>query len=194
VTADGYKSFEMKFAVLEGGSATEAVTLEKGEAAAPAVTPPPTPGATPAPGPAPAPGAQPATTAPATAEVSTTGKKSILPWVAFGVGGAGLILGGIAGIAALSDHSSIAKDCPGGTCPADNPHTSDISAYHTMGTLSTVGFIVAGVGAAAGVVLLVTQPKGSGDSAPPSSAPAPATGVRLYPVVGVGSAGVLGTF
>ncbi len=196
VTADGYKPFELRFAVLEGGSATEAVTLEKDTsavAAAPVPTPTPAPGATPGPGPQPA-ATQPGAT-PAAAEVSTSGgKKSVLPWVAFGIGGAGLLLGGITGIVAMGDHSSLKNNCPNGSCP--DSQSGNLSGYHTMGTISTIGFVVAGVGAAAGVVLLLTLPKGeSSDSAPPAGSPPPAAkGVRLYPVVGLGSAGVLGTF
>jgi hypothetical protein len=207
VSADGYKAAESKFAVLEGGSATQNVTLEKDTsavAAAPAPAPggaaAPAPGATPAPGPGAAPAGATTTTAAAGGEAPAPAKKSILPWVAFGVGGAGLLMGGITGLIAMGDHSSIAKDCPGGTCPANNPHTGDISGYHTMGTLSTVGFVIAGLGAAAGVVLLVMQPKDSGESAPaapgaaPAPAPAPAAHLKVYPTVGLGTAGVFGTF
>jgi hypothetical protein len=206
ITADGYKAAETKFTVLEGGSATENVTLEK-DTSAVAAAPAPAPGGatTAAPGGAmsPTPGATPTgASATAGAEAPPPAKKSILPWVAFGVGGAGLLLGGITGIVALGDHSTLSDKCKNG-CPPDQKGTLD--SYHTMGTLSTVGFIVAGLGAAAGVVLLVTQPKDSasgtesapapagapGPAAPP---PAPAAGIKVYPVLGLGSAGVFGTF
>jgi hypothetical protein len=199
VTADGYKAAEMKFTVLEGGSATENVTLEK-DTSAVAAAPAPAPGGAPATGPGAAPPGALATTG---GEAPAPAKKSILPWVAFGVGGAGLLLGGITGIVALGDHSTLADKCKNG-CPADQKGTLD--SYHTMGLLSTVGFIVAGVGAAAGVVLLVTQPKDAGpESAPaPGAAPGtgapgappppPAAGIKVYPVLGLGSAGVFGTF
>jgi hypothetical protein len=185
VEADGYKATELRFAVLEGGAANEAVTLDKDTSAVAAAAP--VPGATPAATPAPAsPGPQ---AAPAAATADTTPhKKSILPYVAFGVGGAGLLLGAITGIVAIGDHSSINKKCPGGTCPAGVNESSDISSYHTMGALSTVGFIVAAVGGGAGLVLLLTQPKDT------EASPAPAAGLRLYPTLGLGSAGVSGTF
>jgi hypothetical protein len=54
--------------------------------------------------------------------------------------------------------------------------------------VSNIGFIVGGVGAAAGVVLLIVHPY---DTAP---AAAPATGFRVTPTIGVGSLGALGTF
>lgn len=179
VAADGYKPADVQFSILEGGSGTQAVTLDKDMSAAPAATPAATtPTTTP----------DTTTSAVSNASGSTTApdvgppKKSILPWIAFGVGGAGLLLGGITGVVALGDHSTLAKNCTGGTCPPSE--NNDLSGYHAMSTISTVGFVVAGVGAAAGVVLLLTQPKG----APPPTA------VHLYPVIGLGSAGVSGTF
>jgi hypothetical protein len=57
-----------------------------------------------------------------------------------------------------------------------------------MGLLSTVGFIVGGVGAATGVVLLIAQPKG--DSATPPAA----AGLHITPAIGLGSIGAVGTF
>jgi hypothetical protein len=205
VSADGYKGSEMRFTVLEGGSATENVTLEK-DTSPVAAAPAPAPGgaAAPAPGGAtsPAPGATPAgASATAGGEAPPPAKKSILPWVAFGVGGAGLLLGGITGAVALGDHGTLADKCKNG-CPPDQKGTLD--SYHTMGMLSTVGFIVAGLGAAAGVVLLVTQPKDTsgtesapapgGTTGPGAPPPAPAAHLKVYPVVGLGSAGVFGTF
>ncbi|MGH7438314.1 MAG: hypothetical protein ACRENE_21735, partial [Polyangiaceae bacterium] len=196
VSADGYKSADLQFSILEGGSGTEAITLDKDVSAAPAATPAVT-----------TPSTTPDGTTPASASAAGSAtspdvgppKKSILPWIAFGVGGAGLLVGAITGSIALGDHSTLAKDCTGGSCP---PGDSDkLSAYHSMSTLSTVGFIVAALGGGAGVVLLLTQPK-----APPPTAEAPTrptaptaattrtAGLRLYPVLGLGSAGVSGTF
>jgi hypothetical protein len=100
--------------------------------------------------------------------------------VAFGVGGAGLVVGGITGILAMGKHSTLSGECTS-TCPPSAQ--SDLDSYHTMGTISTVGFIVAGVGAAAGVILLVTQPKTTAT-----------TGLRIVPTVGLGSLGAAGSF
>jgi hypothetical protein len=52
-----------------------------------------------------------------------------------------------------------------------------------MGMLSTVGFIVAGVGAATGTVLLLTAPKETTGS-----------GFHVTPAIGLGSVGAVGTF
>lgn len=79
--------------------------------------------------------------------------------VAFGVGGAGLILGGISGGMAASRIQDIDdRDvCHDNQCPPSM--RSEVNDYNTLRTLSTVGFGV-GVGAtAAGVALLLWAPK-----------------------------------
>ena len=66
---------------------------------------------------------------------------------------------------------------------------SDVDSYHLLGTLSTVGFVVGGVGAAAGVVLLLVQPKH--ESVPQAASTA---GLQVTPVVGLGTVGAVGRF
>jgi hypothetical protein len=96
--------------------------------------------------------------------------------VSLSIGAAGLITGGVAGILVLQKHSSLSTACYPDGCPASE--SGDISSYHTLATLSTVGFIVGGVGAVAGLTLILTAPK--------------ASPVTAY--VGPLSAGVSGTF
>jgi hypothetical protein len=110
---------------------------------------------------------------------------------AFAVGGAGLVLGGVTGAMALSKHSKLSTDCPGGTCGAD--HKAELDSYHTVGKLSTIGFVVGGVGAAAGVVLLLVKPRSSSDVAEPT-ARQERKKLSMTPFVGLGCAGVEGTF
>jgi hypothetical protein len=166
-TADGYQPVEEHFTVGEGASVSVQLDLHKGAAAAPgAPAAPPAAGAIDAPPP------------------DATPRRSIFPWVAFGVGGAGLLTGAITGGIALGQHSSIVSDCGGSSCPTTEQ--SKIDGYHTMTLVSTAGFIVAGLGAATGVVLLLTH---VGDS--PST---PTTGLHVLPVVGPGSLGAIGTF
>lgn len=173
-TLDGYSPTDAHFTVAEGGSQTITLTLQK--AAAPNAASSPAPGAAPSPSPP-----APADAAPAAAPASHS---SILPWIAFGVGGAGLVTGAVTGGLALGQHSSIVSDCGGSTCPTSEQ--SKIDGYHTMTLVSTVGWVVAGVGAATGVVLLFVKP---GET----SAPA-ATGLHVTPTVGFGSLGAEGTF
>jgi hypothetical protein len=101
---------------------------------------------------------------------------------AFAVGGAGLVLGTVTGILALSKHSSLKDGCANGVCGPSQK--SDLDAYYALANLSTVGFIVAGAGVATGTILLLTAPKreATTDSA------------AWSPFIGIASAGVKGTF
>jgi len=177
-SADGFKPVELSFNVTEGGSVDQPVVLEKAVGGPPVAAPVPvlvTPTAT---------AGAASSTAP---DTTPSGKHSPLPWVAFGIGGAGLIFGAITGLLAVGDHSTLSTNCPNGTCPPSQ--SGNLSSYHTMGALSTVGFIVAGVGAAAGVVLLIAQPKADSTGASP-----PAAGLWISPAIGLGSVGAVGTF
>ncbi len=167
VTADGYLPADLQVEVPAGGAVDAPVTLTRAATGSPVVAGPDLSGSTSA-AQTPAPGA--------------TGF-GVWPWVAFGVGGVGLATGIVTGILAVGKHSDIAGRCSGNVCPPDQQ--SNIDGYNTLGTISTVGFVVGGVGAAAGVTLLVLQPK-------PGTPPA--TGVHVVPVVGAGSLGAVGTF
>ena len=102
------------------------------------------------------------------------------------VAGAGLVLGGITGVMSLSKTNSVKSNCVNNKCPPSQQ--SDIDSAHSLATVSTIGFVVAGVGAAVGVVGLVLW---SGESKGEGSAPASAS---LSTWIGAGSAGVRGTF
>ncbi|HVY48330.1 MAG TPA: hypothetical protein VHB21_20725, partial [Minicystis sp.] len=79
-------------------------------------------------------------------------------FVTIGVGVAGLGLGGVTGALAIAKHGDLAKQCPGGACTSAST-AGEISSYHTVGTLSTIGFIAGGALAATGVVLVLVAPK-----------------------------------
>jgi hypothetical protein len=166
VTADGFKPATASFDVAEGKAASLTVALEKAPIV---IAPPPTAAA----------GVGSPSTAPSGSSLNKT-----LGISALTVGGAGLVLGAITGVVALGDHSSLSGPCGSGTCPVTQQ--SALSGYHTMGTLSTVGFIVAGVGIAGGVVLLLTSPKAHGAGS--------AGGTVVTPYVGYGTVGAVGRF
>ncbi len=194
VTADGFKTAEVKFTVAEGGSVDAPVVLEKDPSWVPP-TATPVPGTAPGPGegtpvgPTPVPGPTPGFPQPPPpgAEQPQGGLPMAVPIAAFGVGAAGLILGSVMGVVALGDHSRLTNECTAGSC--DPKYQGDIDSYHSAGLISTVGFVVAGVGAAAGVVTLLLH--SSGGSAAPAQ---PATGFQVTPVVGPGSFGAVGRF
>lgn len=138
-SAEGYVPAETTFQVAEAGSAEAKLTLAKDPNAKPATVAGPGP-----------------TTAPGTT-VTTTKRDHTMAIIALGVGGAGLVFGGVTGILAMGKHSDLDKACPDGKCTPTLQ--SDVDSYHTMATLSTIGFIVGGVGVAAGAVLWFVGPK-----------------------------------
>jgi hypothetical protein len=119
-----------------------------------------------------------------------------MAFVAFGVGGAGLIFGAVTGILAIGKHGDLEDQCQGGKCPATLQ--DDVDSYKTMGLLSTIGFIVGGVGVAAGTVLLLTAPKEGSSSAPPAAfktvKKTDSARLTWTPFVGAGGGGIRGTF
>ena len=76
---------------------------------------------------------------------------SPLVFAGFGVAAAGLGVGVVTGVMALGKGSDAEKNCPGKVC-SNAQQYDDVESGKTLRTVSTVGFIVAGVGAAVGVV------------------------------------------
>jgi hypothetical protein len=166
VTAAGFKDVSRDFTLAEGAAQSVPIALEHDTAAVVADT-----GAV-------------STTHPVPADAG--GKPNRLPAIiGFSVGGAGLVFGGITGALALGKHSTLKNECTGSVCAPSA--SSDLSSYHTMGTLSTVGFILGGVGVAAGAVLLFVGPKSQS-----REAPTPLSWITPY--VGPGSVGAVGRF
>ncbi len=165
-SADGFLPGEAKFSMTEGGSAQAQITLEKAPPGT--VVPPPGGGGGDAGNPPPPEGG--------------SGKKTAA-WVSYGIGGAGLVAGAITGILAISKHSTLSNECTNGSCPPGQPQ-SDLSSYHTMGLISTIGFAVAIVGGGVGTYFLLTSP---------SAPPAPQT-TGVHPFIGPGVIGAVGRF
>ncbi len=141
-TADGYKPLETTFSVSEGGAAIVALKMDKPGAPLAGIT-------VVAPGP---------TLRPRPDAKDKRSSNKTLALVAFGVGGAGLLVGGVAGVIALGKASDLKSKCDADkACPSGEQ--DNVDSYKSMGTLSTIGFVVAGVGAVAGAVLWFTAPK-----------------------------------
>lgn len=174
-TAQGCLAGETTFTVSEAQSTEATIKLEAEKSSEPLPTPTvvaPPPTVQPVAAPAAPPGES-------TVEHSFPHKPVAI--VSFSVAGVGLITGAVAGIAAINKHSDLSGPCSSGTCPADQ--ADNLASYHTMGTVSTVGFVVAGVGAAAGIVSLVMAPKSN-----------PASTGWIRPVIGPMSVGAVGQF
>ena len=121
------------------------------------------------------------TASPPTAEAPTPSPRPpTLAWVAFGVGGAGLTLGVIAGLVAGGKHSTLEGECnnTAGTCPTAN--ANDLDSFHTWRTVSTVGYVVGALGVAGGAALWLTAPKARSSTA--------------HVWLGLASAGIAGRF
>lgn len=113
-----------------------------------------------------------------------------LVFVGFGTAVAGLVVGGITGGLALAAGSRADEACgaaSGRTCvsaAAADEAERERKGGTTVATVSTVAFVVAGVGAGVGVVGLL-WPRGHA---------APKTQASIAPVLGLGYAGVGGRF
>lgn len=122
-------------------------------------------------------------TTPSDADKKPSGGSVVPAIVGFGVGAAGLALGGVMGALELGKVKDLETRCPNKACPADAQ--PDLDKANQLATLSTVGFVVGGVGVAAGVVLLVVRKK-----APATTS----TGAWVVPWVGPGTLGLAGKF
>jgi hypothetical protein len=143
----------------------------------------------PAPPPAATEPPQPETPPPPTHSHSPT----VLTWAGVGLGGVGIVAGTVSGILTLSKKSALKSECgPSNVCTTGTA-TSDLSSANSFATVSTIGFIVAGVGAGVAVVTLLV---GHDEQAAPASATPPQTdsGLVVRPWIGLGAAGVGGRF
>lgn len=181
--AAGYRTTTLPVQVPEGGEATVTVRLEPDpNAAAPSTAESPG-GQTNAP-----PGAGPTTPTPASPDGSN-GPNRTPAFVALGVGGIGIALGSVFGIMALGTKSSLDGACTSKVCPRTSQ--SDIDSLSTRATISNIGFAVGVVGVTVGTVLFLTA---HGGEARTAESPPPERQARVSPWVGLGAAGIAGSF
>lgn len=100
-------------------------------------------------------------------EASRSGPLSPLVVVGFGAALTGLTVGTITGILALNAGRDAERACP--TLRCDAKTLDEIETGRTMGTVSSIGFVVAGAGAAVGVVGLLSGPRRQGPRSPSAS-------------------------
>ncbi len=133
--------------------------------------------------PAPASGGSPSDAAPPGGPPPASSGHSAVPAiVAFSVGGVGIAIGSIFGVSALGKRADLDSACANRLCPPKSK--DDITSLKTTSTISTIGFIVGGVGVATGGLLLFLNRSSAEKSA----------GAQVSPYVGVGTAGLTGTF
>jgi len=183
VTAPGYQTAEQRFKLDEGGSTTVSVNLvAQANTAAPADQTPPAEAA-PAPEAAANPSAPPDRTR---------------AYIAFGIAGAGAVLGTVTGLLSLSKASSAKEHCEGDIC---TPKASDdIDSSKSFATFSNIGFGVAIAAGAWGLYEVLSEPQQpsaalSRSPRTPARAPAGHTPqVSALWVPGLAQASVRGTF
>lgn len=101
-------------------------------------------------------------------------------WVGIATAGVGVLVGGGAAFLASRKKADIASSCTGNVC--DPGQRSAVESYNRLLTISTVGFVAAGLGLAGAGIFLLTSPR------------APRSGVHAAAWVGPQSAGVSGEF
>ncbi|HEY5957106.1 MAG TPA: hypothetical protein VIV60_11155 [Polyangiaceae bacterium] len=102
-------------------------------------------------------------------------------WIAVAVGGAAVAAGAVSGLLAIHRKSELDDSgCRGGHCYGDQ--SSDLNGYRTMRNVSTVGFIVGGVGIVTGTALVLSAPQQT------------KTYGSVTGYLGIGSLGLAGSF
>jgi hypothetical protein len=135
-----------------------------------------------------APSPSPAPITATSSAAASTGHSRVPAYVAFGVGGAGLVVTAVFGAVALENKSNLNGECSTGhgSCPASAQ--GNINSFRTNALVSDIGLGVGVVGLALGGVLLLVN-RGESSATPPRPGEA-----RAIPWVGLGSAGVRGSF
>ncbi len=125
----------------------------------------------------------PVVVAPVASTTPASSPSHVPAYIAFGVGGAGLVVTTVFGIFALGKKSKL-SDCSNNVCPSTDQ--SNITALNRNAVISDIGLGVAIAGAGAGVLLWLLERPSSGAST---------TGMQHFvPWVGPGAAGVRGSF
>lgn len=120
----------------------------------------------------------------------------IMMFGGFGVGAIGIGVGAVTGIMSMSKTGKLKDRCLNDRCPPGSQ--PDIDSATTLGNISTIAFIVGGVGAGVGVVglLLSSKEKKPLTDKEPDAAPPPAafrpTNIRAE--LGPAYAGISGAF
>lgn len=88
---------------------------------------------------------------------SSASKRSVLPWVAGGVGAVGFVTFGVMGALTLGEQSTNKSHCSDVNHTCDAQGQSAASTGKTFGALATTGLIVGVVGVGTSVVLFATR-------------------------------------
>jgi hypothetical protein len=121
---------------------------------------------------------------------SSTGR--VLGYISYAVAAGGLGVGIAFGQSAMHDEKALQSQCPNQVCPPEQKDSLDFAK--TKGTISTIGFTVAGAGLTLGTILLFTSSgpsKQRANAAPPKTA---SGGFKAKAKVGLGSVALAAEF
>ncbi len=180
VTAPGYQPAEQRFKLEEGGSTTVSVNLVAG-----AAEPEPAPEQIPPPG---AEAPPPAPVDPAATPVEQPDRTRA--YIAFGIAGAGAVLGTVTGFMSLSKASAAKDHCSDDICTPEA--ADDIDSSKSLATFSNIGFGVAIAAGAWGLYEVLSQPSSPAGRTTPPSPHTPRVSVAWVP--GLAQASVKGSF
>jgi hypothetical protein len=118
---------------------------------------------------------------PPTKDAPKPAPSSKLATVGFAIGGAGIVVGTLAGLTALSRKSTLDAGCKNKQC--EPGYYDDLDAAQTWGTFSTIAFGVGAAGVAVGIYALIVDKNEKSEKKE-----------RVAPYVGAGTVGVHGAF
>lgn len=120
-------------------------------------------------------------------EEASSGGNMLPAALAYGIGGAVVIAGGVTGFLAFQKTDEVQDLCGGNECPPE--YAGDVATAQDLGTTSTVLFAVGGLGLVAGIILTFTV--GLDDDTPEEPKKNEAW---VRPIVGPGQLGLVGAF
>lgn len=111
-----------------------------------------------------------------------------LAYVALGVGGAGVVAGSVFGLMAMGEKSALEGDCNDERkCPSTSQSNLDNLDRYALVSNVAFGVGIVGVGVGAAMLLMADSPGPTLDAGPSKQA-------SMRPWIGMGSAGLAGTF
>lgn len=121
-------------------------------------------------------------------------KSSTLAAVSFTVAGLSTIVGSVAGLSAMTKENELESECKRKIC--GRAQWDALDSAKTAGNVSTVFFVVAGVAGITGIVAAIASGSSTSGSPPSPAAKARAStsAIEVTPVVGLGGAGLYGSF
>lgn len=119
-------------------------------------------------------------------------------YVAYAVGAVGIGLGTVFGVLALGKKNDLDDACKNKVCPSSTQQDT-IDSGKTFGTVSTIGFVIGGIGVALGTYFVLAGPPSSSTSAAAAAAAknplrVKLAGAHVEPVVGTDRVGLSGSF